>query len=769
MADDPRLDPFEKEFKLYSGQKRRSTGGVEPRVLQNLAMYVGEQWVWNERGKLRNRNPRRDEAGRITEVNLVMNLIAPRQQKITGRLMASSPNYRAFPSTADPAKIAKGEIATSLLRALDQKVDEEYLRWQRWFWMMLGGVAIEHTPWRHDHVIDTVVKRDESGNPIWKHLPTGEEMTNESFQQLTFSPDPQFPPQALPEHFELATEVRPIGDVASEVRGPLNVFAPNSIRSINEMPPGQSIMFADVRLLEWVRKTWPDANISEIEKMEDFKIITTTVSETISFTNTSLRDLVPIVQGTAGIDDPDMAVVIERYEPPSTEFPPGWSLEKGAENGPGFVVAPDETFANGGRYTVFIPGQTVLRDGEIPYEDGIPAQDFHWDVAAANFWSPDWATGLTGVQKSINTLVSQIRMLGNARIFDPILMEDEVKPPNTDSPRYWPGGMRDGQPMAARLGASDIPGSYMKQLDTLVQLFNDIAGGDDLFSEPSFPGQIRGTGAVQQLQEVMDTQWGPKLRHYHDRLGRVKHQRIMRAKQFYPPVRTMRYTDSHGKVETFEFHRDDILRAGVDFTISVEPSSILPETRRERFARVAEILAGPMAGLLADSRQQGQIDWSKVAQMVEWGDVDERENKLTRDVKFARKVLQSIKEGRPVPPVLPFQNHLIFIDECEMEMNDDDFFTMLSQPTQAAIFDRYQKHQEAMQQQQQQQQQAVVDQSTIDLVRQSVQSSLAQFQGEMTKQLLQAGINPVAAGQATDQAGQVAAGAVEQPGPQGPQ
>ena len=217
----------------------------------------------------------------------------------------------------------------------------------------------------------------------------------------------------------------------------------------------------------------------------------------------------------------------------------------------------------------------------------------------------------------------------------------------------------------------------------------------------------------------------------------------MRVKQFYPAVRTLRYADRQGKVETFEFHADEILRSGVDYMIAVEPSSILPETRRERFARVQEILSGPMAGLLADNRT-GDVDWSRIARMVEWGDISERSSKLTKDVKFARTIIDAIKTGKQPPPVLPFQNHIVIIDEFEMEMNDDDFFQTLSPETQQAMFERYQGHQEQLAQLQQQQQQAVVDENTIDLVRQAVQQSLATFQGEMTKTLLEAGINPTA-------------------------
>lgn len=742
--DEKRLSDFENEFDRYGKQKRRTVGGTEPRVLQNLAMYVGEQWVWFERGTLKNRNPRRDEQGRISEVNLVLNMIAPRQQKIVGRLTTSEPDFRAFPDQMDPSKMAMADIVSKVIRALNYKLDEDYLRWQRWFWMMIGGLAIEHLPWRPNSRVDVVERLDEMGNPVWEHLASGEEVEHFQFQVLTGQlmpdgsepiPGQQNPAQTLPEHFKRVTEVKQIGDVGDEIRGPLNIFCPNSIRSLDELAPGQSLMFGDVRLVSWAKQTWPDADFSDVHGEKDFKIISTRVSEKVSFVNTSLRDLIPVIQGAVGEDDPDMVPVIERYEPVGPDFPPGWSLERDAATGPGFVPAPSDDFANGGRYSVFIPGQTVLRDGEIPYQDGIPARDFHWDVAVANFFSPDWQSAVNGVQKSINVLASQMRQLTNARIFDPILMEDDLEPIKTDSPRYWPGALEDGVPKAARLGGQDVSSSHLRQFESLVQMFNELAGGDDLFSEDKFPGQIRGTGAVSILQDVMDTQWGPKLIHYYKRLGEVHHKRVNRLKQFYPESRTLRLVDSSGKVEVFKFHASKVLRAGVDFTITVAPSSILPETRRERFSRLNEMLSGPLAGLYMNTRT-GQPDWNAIASELQFGDFEGREAKVAKDERFAKSVIAAIKEGREVAPVLPFQNHVVFIDELEDEMNDDDFFETLQPETQQALIQRYLEHNEMLSQLQQQAQEAQFSEETAGIVRQAVQQSLAQYQSVATEALI---------------------------------
>jgi hypothetical protein len=720
VAEDKRLSNMEHELGVYSKQKSKS---VEPRVLNNLAMYVDEQWSYVENGTLRNKVPRRDEDGKIREVSLVLNMIAPRQQKIIGRLTASTPDWRAWPGSNKADHISKAEVATSLSKSFDMKLDEEALRGERWFWNMQAGVWFEHTPWRNNHSVDLVEKEDEAGRPIWEHLASGEEIPDAMYRQAIQSGE------ALVEHFEIATEIREIGDVAAEVRGPLNVFNPNSIRSIEHLAPGQSVMMSDIKLAAWVKKTWPNSQLDWMHGEEEFKIITTKVSnQGISFANTSLRELIPVVQGAVSNDDPDMVPVFERYEPPSPEFPKGWSMKGGAVTGPNFFPAPNEDLAGGGRYTVFIPGQGIVRDGEIPYKDGIPIVDGHWDSPASNFYNRDWATGLMGVQKSINTLASQIRTMANARVYDPILIDDDTQPPNADMPKYWVGGMVDGMRQAERLGASSPDPGMQAQLLDLIRIFDDLSGAEDLLQNKKL-GQIRGTGAVQMLQDVMDSQWGPKIRSYYNSVSKVIHKRVNRAAQFYPTVRTLRFMRNTGKVEAFRFHAEDILRSGVDYTFSVSPSSMMPQSNRERFANMTEMLGGPLAGLY--QTETGEADWHGIAAELQFGDIESRESMLASDVKFAKTVIADIKEGRGMIPVLPVQNHLIFVRELQKEMNDDDFFKVLSEPTQQALIERYQSHQEALANAAEAAKQETISEETIDLVRQAVQQSLAKLSNEM--------------------------------------
>jgi hypothetical protein len=97
--------------------------------------------------------------------------------------------------------------------------------------------------------------------------------------------------------------------------------------------------------------------------------------------------------------------------------------------------------------------------------------------------------------------------------------------------------------MGSRDSPPEMPQWFLASIELAVKMFNDAAGGADLMEDNKFPGQLRGPMAVPMLQEIMDTQWGPLFQHLGERLARVKQMRLNRVKQFYPPQRTLHYTD----------------------------------------------------------------------------------------------------------------------------------------------------------------------------------------------------------------------------------
>jgi hypothetical protein len=239
-----------------------------------------------------------------------------------------------------------------------------------------------------------------------------------------------------------------------------------------------------------------------------------------------LKDLLPIVQGSVSDDDPGMVLYVESFQPSSIKYPKG-------------------------RFACWVPDQQVLHKDENPYEE-IPLVDFHFSPVTTTFWTKAYVTPLIAPQRFINKRMSQLGEQANASIYSLILLGAGLKP--SDIPADFPGALENGltesgTPNVGRLPGPEIPAWFLNSIEMAVKMFNDAAGGADLMEDNKFPGQLRGPMAVPMLQEIMDTQWGPLFQHLGERIARVKQMRLNRVKQFYPPQRTMHYTDRDQKTK----------------------------------------------------------------------------------------------------------------------------------------------------------------------------------------------------------------------------
>src|SRR5712691_9033102 len=137
--------------------------------------------------------------------------------------------------------------------------------------------------------------------------------------------------------------------------------------------------------------------------------------------------------------------------------------------------------------------------------------------------------------------------------------------------------------------------------------------------------------------------------HIGQRMAKVKQMRLNRVKQFYPPIRTLHYTDSDMRDEVMEFHADKTLRSGTSFNITVERGSLLPEMRAINEDRVKQRLSSPLAVLYTDDRTR-KIDKARGAADLKEGGYA-REGREAQARTFQGKIIDKLKKGMTVPPV----------------------------------------------------------------------------------------------------------------------
>lgn len=673
------LSTLTKDLERLKQQKSRA--GVEGRTLLNVSFVEGEHDVDYRNKTLFT------ESHEPNKLYLKFNLLGRRMAKLLGRLTSMDPPFKAQPDKKDPAAFNEADAVDGLIRATDQKLDQHSRMWEILYWMTTAGVAFEHVPWVPNATIEPMPQFDPtSGELMWKNMLTGEVVPESVKDQ---SPQP-------PETFQISEDVELVGDVGSEIFGPLNVFVDQGVRSIADLAPDQRIHIARIRTMGWIKENF---NV-EVEADKNFEIIT---SKFLPGAETgagyAIKDMVPLVQGTASDEDPPMAVVVESYAPPCKTNPSG-------------------------RYTCWVPGKQILHDDVCPYGE-IPIVDYHWKPVTTSFWTKDYVSDLIAPQRFLNKRLSQLGEQSNASLYSQILLGGALKASdiNADRPGAIEGAIADnGAPLVQRLGPPEIPAWYMNSLDSVIRLFNDIAGGTDLTEDTKFPGQLRGPMAVPMLQEIIDTEWGPLFNHLGQRLALVKQMRLNRIKQFYPPVRTMHYTSRDQKDEILQFHTDKVLRSGTNFNITIERGALLPELRALREARVRERLASPLAVMYMDERT-GKLDKSKIAEDLQFGDTG-REGREAQYRRLGQEIVDMLWDGKQVPPVQPFYDHTAMMDELESAMATTEYLRT-SPATQQLFINRWQQHEQFLQAEAQAQQQALNGQAIQSAVAQATQQAAA--------------------------------------------
>jgi len=616
MAErDTTLQEWSKDFRRLKHQKHRTQGGVEAGMLLDYLLYHGEHQSVQVKNSILTRAFRHERDK--NKLRLVINLARRLTDRKMGRLWSIAHRYRATPNTKDPVAFDYADvISDQLIPALDFKLQQDSLRWRLLYWQIICGVAFEHVDWKEGVTQDVLPKYDEAtGEILWKDSLTGVEIPESQVETLLASG------MVAAERFQPSTEVQMAGEVGGDVYDPFRVFIDASVPMVKMLGPDQAIYLADIRSFAWIKSTFGSDAVKGLEVSKDLSILATQMLDKgVPVSNCNLKDLLPLVQGSREKDDPEMAIVLTRYQPQSEENPEGLR---------GF----------------FVPNQKILDQGEMPYPE-VPVVDYHWSAPAASMWTTGFLRDMQSLSKFINKRFSQLGEAANAQIYEMLLLGGDLKQKDipTDFPGVVKGGINDetGMPNVQVVPRGGLPSFFPQSIQLSMETL-DAVGGSDLLSQRKFPGQLRGSLTLPMLQEIMDSEDGPRYSHMGEQFALEKTMRINRVKEFYPPIRTLTYTGDDLRNEVLEFHNDEILKAGVDFTITVDPGTLVPELSAMREARIRERMQWA-PGLYTNPRTQ-MMDWSKVAKDLRYNDKHGGEAAASRGRKMARQLIQLARKG----------------------------------------------------------------------------------------------------------------------------
>lgn len=694
---------YSKDFRRLQNQKSRNRGGVEARVLMNYGLIFGEHYLIQNNGIIQGKSLNDEERNKL---HLVFNLVGRSMWRKIGRLWSINNQFRATPSTLNPIAYDNSEVVSKLILALGKKLREKRIHWNRLFHMLSGGVVVEHIPYIEEIGDEALPEFDDNGDLIWidqlfeeRELPESEVIA--LVQQ-----------GATPERFRPKETVQTVGDVGSELFGPLNFFIDNSVPTISALAPDQACYIAQIKTKGWIRDNFGAEKAAMCGRRKDLNIIKTQFRDTgLVAANMNLRDLIPAIQGSWMDGDPDMDIVITRYMPKSKNSPKG-------------------------ERCIFTPEGIMLDRQDTPYEE-IPLVDIHFRPNANTFWTADFITDQAAGQKFLNKRMSQLGESANANIYEMLLLGEGLA--KADLPADYSGVVEDGitengVPKVQAVQRGTLPPWFVESIRLGVEFIESL-GSADLLSQRKFPGQIRGPMALPMLQEMLDSEDGPVYDELGEQLARVHQMRVNRVKQFYPPVRTLNYVGANNKMEVLVFHTQSILRAGYDFTIDIDPATLLPEFSSLREARIRERLEGPLAILYVNPRTN-KLDRSLIADDLKYND-KERESKASQSRKLARQLISELWKGKEIDKALPmpFWDHNAMLDELESAMMNMEWLGA-SEPVKVNFVAFYERCRQSLSSIQEQQSQAIEGQMIQRAVAMSTQQAAAKAAAAATDMAL---------------------------------
>lgn len=695
-ALNPDVAQFSKDWTRLRDQKSRMKGGVEARMLTALGMYFGEHYIMQARDMMVSR-PTDEDKNRLS---LVFNLIRKAAKRKVGRLWSANNEFRATPNKREPQAFDQALVVNKLIKGLNHKLSERKRHWLRLWWMVVTGVALEHVPWIEEA----------SNEPI----PAYDPETNQLLWRDNANPDPnavllqsvveQFVRSgATPERFDVVQNMALVGDVGSQIISGLNFFIDASCPSIPQLSPDQACYIAEVKTVGWIRDTFgaDAAHAISTGAGKDLSIVKTRLLDRgPAVSGMALKDLIPTIQGSQGPNDEPMCIFVTRYQPGCHDWPKG-------------------------RRSMFVPNQIMLEDDDTQYGE-IPIVDFHYGAEATSFWTEDFITDLVPAQKFLNKRMSQLGEASNAQLYELLLLGSGLGREDipTDIPGIVENGLdENGQARLQALQRGQLPTWFLESIKLIITLFDKMASSD-LLDHKQFPGQIRGPLALPLLQEIIESEDGPLYYHLGEQLARVHQMRVNRVKEFYPPVRTLHYAGQKRKDEVLVFHKSAILASGTEFTITVDPSTLVPEFSALREARIVERLSGPLAGLYT-SKRTGKLDFSRVAADLKYGDDGDDDNDtLYRDL--AQHLIARLWDAEVLPPEIPyaFWDHDVMMDELESAMATTEWLEA-SDPVKTGFQSLWDKHRQFLSQIQEAQMQSVQSQMMQGAVAQATQQAAA--------------------------------------------
>ncbi len=295
----------------------------------------------------------------------------------------------------------------------------------------------------------------------------------------------------------------------------------------------------------------------------------------------------------------DSALVIEKYERPSAEFPNGR-----------LIIACEKA---------------ILYIGDLPYINGVEGRRTFPFVKQNSidksgcFFGISMVERLIPVQKAYNAVKNRKQEFLNRLTMGVVAVEDgSVDTDELAEEGLSPGKIivyRQGSTPPSVMGMGAIPSDLSREEDRLLNEFILLSGVSEFSRSADFAAGTSGV-ALQLLIEQEDARLNSVTENIRAAEKESAKQIIRLFKQFASDTRLMRTAGENGKVELYYFNSSDLGSDDVIF----DTESELSFTPAQKKSAVYELIG---AGLLSDATgKMSERTKAKVLEILGFGSID---------------------------------------------------------------------------------------------------------------------------------------------------
>lgn len=574
-------------------------------------------------------------------VRLVNNKIRPAIRNETAKLASSKPIPTVVPATTEDEDYAAANVAEAILKG-SFNTNQYHGTYRSWIWWgAICGNSYKKQYWdptAKDY--DNMQLPQPPLNPM-TGAPADQTMMNAIFQQH-------------PELKKSYETPRPaVGKIVRDVVTPFHLYVPDLLsEDLNDQP---YIIHAMAKTPLWVKNKYPQFWPGESLPVCD------------SISDSSMLDSISIITKGHTQEQLNAVKVMEVWIKPNGHA----------------------DFPTGGVVTV-INNRVVQAVAEWPLD--YPEYPFYpyFGIPTGGFYRDSVIVDLIPIQKEYNKKRSQsieiTNMMGKPK-FTYQQGSIDIRKVNTETGQGIP--YKPGYEAPTIIPGAEVPSSFVNEIETLRQEFDDISGQHEI-SRGTTPPDVKSGTAIAFLQEQDDSKLHYQVASIEDATELMGTHFLKLAAKYWDDGRVVKVAGTNYAFESFAWKKN-ALRGNTD--VRVQTGSALPYSKAARTAQVQEMM------------MNGQIPVDQGMEMLQIPGFEKTLDELLVDKRQAQR--ENLKmaqapdellnlmlnpapgpEGEPPPPPFPNPKN----PNQQIQLNWDGSLFQAQPPIPVNSWDNHEEH-----------------------------------------------------------------------------